>query len=197
MRRALECPDFVDECLAQTGYGPAAGHERHRRAAARWLAGRGVEASWRDVVLCNGAQHAIALALGSLLGPGDALLAEEVTYTGLKMIADAMGPAGGPRAHGRARPPARRHRPRRRGVRGEGPLHDADAAQSRHRTMGPARRREVVEAARLAGLTVVEDDVYGALLPGAPPPLASLAPDLVFLVSSLSKVVSPACARAS
>jgi DNA-binding transcriptional MocR family regulator len=58
--------------------------------------------------------------------------------------------------------------------------------------MGPARRREVVEAARLAGLTVVEDDVYGALLPGAPPPLASLAPDLVFLVSSLSKVVSPA-----
>ncbi len=192
MRRALESPDFVAECLARTGYGPAAGHERHRRAAARWLAGRGVEASWNDVVLCNGAQHALSLALGSLLGPGDVLLAEEVTYTGLRMLADAMGLRVAPLPMDR-----------------EGILPDAvgrvaaaTGARALYtmptlhnpttRTMSLPRRREVVAAARRAGVTIVEDDVYGALLPGAPPPLAGLAPDLVFFVSSLSKVVSPA-----
>jgi DNA-binding transcriptional MocR family regulator len=49
----------------------------------------------------------------------------------------------------------------------------------------------VVEVARRHGVAIVEDDLMRLLLPEAPPPLAALAPELSYHVTSLSKTVAP------
>jgi DNA-binding transcriptional MocR family regulator len=58
-------------------------------------------------------------------------------------------------------------------------------------TMGLERRRRVLELARRWDVLLVEEDVYGLLPEGGPPPLASLAPDQVVYLTGLSKTVAP------
>jgi DNA-binding transcriptional MocR family regulator len=56
--------------------------------------------------------------------------------------------------------------------------------------MSAKRRRELVAIARQHGLILIEDGAYAFLAEGAPPPLASLAPETTVYVSSLSKSVA-------
>jgi DNA-binding transcriptional MocR family regulator len=59
-------------------------------------------------------------------------------------------------------------------------------------TMGAERRREIAAIAERYGVAIIEDDAYG-MLPDQPcAPLAALAPDLTYYISSLSKSLSPA-----
>ncbi len=54
------------------------------------------------------------------------------------------------------------------------------------------RRHALIAVARRYGVPIIEDDAYGAL-PRAPlPPLAALAPELVFHIAGLAKCLSPA-----
>ena len=61
------------------------------------------------------------------------------------------------------------------------------------RTIPEPRRREIVELARAAGVTLLEDDPYGLIrFEGtAPPSLFELAPETVVYTSSFSKTVAP------
>lgn len=58
--------------------------------------------------------------------------------------------------------------------------------------MPPARRKALTDIARAHGVTIIEDDAYGALPRRRVVPLASLAPDIVYHVSGLAKCLSPA-----
>ncbi|MCW2238744.1 DNA-binding transcriptional MocR family regulator [Azospirillum canadense] len=51
------------------------------------------------------------------------------------------------------------------------------------------RRRALLEVARRHGVAVIEDEAYGALPVDGPPPLAVLAPDLVFCIGGLAKAL--------
>ncbi|HEX6015112.1 MAG TPA: aminotransferase class I/II-fold pyridoxal phosphate-dependent enzyme, partial [Geminicoccaceae bacterium] len=56
----------------------------------------------------------------------------------------------------------------------------------------PAERREAIAGtARELDLLLVEDDVYGPLVPERPPALAALAPERTLYLSSLSKFLAP------
>jgi DNA-binding transcriptional MocR family regulator len=57
--------------------------------------------------------------------------------------------------------------------------------------MGAGRRSDIVAVARRRGLWILEDDIYAPFAEGAPPPIAALAPERTFYVSSLSKAVAP------
>jgi 2-aminoadipate transaminase len=61
------------------------------------------------------------------------------------------------------------------------------------RTIPEGRRRQIVELARSAGVTLLEDDPYGLIrFEGtAPPSLFELAPEQVVYTSSFSKTVAP------
>jgi DNA-binding transcriptional MocR family regulator len=61
------------------------------------------------------------------------------------------------------------------------------------RIMSAKRRRAVVEIARKRDLLIVEDDVYASYATAVPdiPPLASLAPERSFYLSSASKSIAP------
>ncbi|MDB5458925.1 MAG: transcriptional regulator, GntR family with aminotransferase domain [Caulobacteraceae bacterium] len=173
-------------------YGPCAGEEAHRRALAAWLDRTTLlQADWRRLMVTAGGQQALTLALGALAAPGDAVMTEAGTYYGLRTLAEQAG-----------------YRLKGLAMDREGLLPEAlDRAAATTgarivyvtptlhnptgRTMGRARREEIARVARERDLWIVEDDVY-ALYDSARslPPLAALAPERTFYVSSLSKALS-------
>ncbi len=173
-------------------YMPHAGVPAHRSAMAAWLSATlGTSLSADRVVLCNGAQHGIALGLMATLRPGDALLAEAFTYPGIAGIAERLGHS----VHGVA-------------LDAEGLLPDAlDAAFTATGaralycmptlqtptgvTMETARREAIAAVLRRHDVWAIEDDVYAFLSPHARPALATLAPERVLYVGSLAKCVAP------
>jgi DNA-binding transcriptional MocR family regulator len=171
-------------------YQPHGGRPEHRTVAARWLRGHQVPATAAETILTSGAQHAMAVALATLTAPGDAVLCESVTYTGMRSLANHL--------HIRAHPVA---------MDGEGVVPDAleDAAHESGarvlycvpsgqnptaRVMSKKRRQDIVRVAARLDLTIVEDDAYGFLFDGQVPLCASF-PDRTFYLTSLSKSLAP------
>ena len=176
-------------------YGPVEGLPQYRQLMSTWLTHTaGVDAiDPSRVVITNGAQGAMDLAFSTLCKPGDVILTEELTFSGMKAIAEYRGYTLAPVA-----------------MDGEGILPDALAAVAKAtgarvlytmptlqnptaRILSLARRKELINVARRLDIVLVEDDVYAAYVErrDAPPPLVNLAPDLTFYVSGLSKSLAP------
>lgn len=51
------------------------------------------------------------------------------------------------------------------------------------------RRRSIAEIARKYSVTIIEDDVHARLVPGAPPTIMSIAPDITWYLMSVSKCI--------
>lgn len=171
-------------------YTPHGGRLEHRGVAAEWLSTLGVPADAGNTILTSGAQHAMAVALATLTAPGDVVLCEAVTYTGMRSLAHHL--------HVRVESVA---------MDADGLLPDAleDAAlESGARilycmptvqnptacVMSKKRRQELVRVAARVNLQIVEDDVYGYLVEGKQP-LCALAPERTFYLSSFSKCLVP------
>jgi DNA-binding transcriptional MocR family regulator len=172
-------------------YTPKAGFPEHRAAAARWIAGVGLDASPDQTIITGGAQQAIVVAFTALARPGDTVLAEALTYAGICHVAERCGV----RLHGVA-------------LDEEGVLPEALDAAGRidgarllivnptvHNpttaTMSLERRAALVALARKHDLIVIEDDVYGRLPEQRPPPIAALAAERTVYIGSGSKSVAP------
>jgi DNA-binding transcriptional MocR family regulator len=172
-------------------YHPGAGSLAQRTAGAAWLAPVLGEVDPGRVVLTSGAQTALSALLDDLTAPGDTILVEAFAYPGLLATAARRGVAviacplnaEGLEPEALARLVAQR-RPRL--ICCTPTFQNPTAA-----TMSLARRKTVVDIARAAGVTLVEDDAYG-LLPTSPlPALASLWPEGVFHVATTAKALSP------
>src|SRR4029450_4402004 len=72
------------------GYAPKRGHLRHRQAMAAWLTYLGLPVDPDNVVLTAGAQHGLGPTLGAALKPGDTLLVEDLTYSGIRLLSQQM-----------------------------------------------------------------------------------------------------------
>jgi DNA-binding transcriptional MocR family regulator len=172
------------------GYVPAQGHRRHRQAMASWLGQMGLPADPDHVVLTSGAQHAMATSMAAVTRPGDTVLVEELTYSGMRLLAQTL--------HLKIRGVS---------MDAEGLRPDAlDAAcrTSRARVlycmprlqnptsavMPERRRRQIAALAEKYKLTVIEDDTYGFLSPERAP-LATLLPSRTIFLTSLSKSLFP------
>jgi len=172
-------------------YVSRAGLPRHRAAGAAWLARSGLDADPERVIVTGGAHQAIVTALAGLARPGDVVLAEALSYSGLKAIAISLhlrleGVAMD--EHG-LRPDALDAACRANGARllfTNPTLHNPSTT-----TQPRARREEIVAIARRHDLVIVEDDVYGLLRKTRPPTFAALAPERTVHVSSVSKSVAP------
>ena len=172
-------------------YPDAAGLARHRAAAAAWLSELGLAAEPERTLLTNGAEGALAAALLALARPGDAILTEQLCYYGLRGLAARLGQHLEPIALDEEGivPEALLAAARQRGARllvMSPSLHNPTAI------LTPLARREaIVAAARAADLLIVEDDVYGPLVPDRPPAMATLAPERTLYVTSVSKFLAP------
>ena len=182
--RAADLPSLL-------GCQPHAGMGRHREVAAAWLSELGLKVPPGRVLITSGAQHAMAVTFAAVARPGDLVLTEDVTFPGMKGLANLMHL----RLQGLAMdadglcPDAFEHAARQ----GESrvlytiPTHHNPTAT----VMPEERRREIVAVARRHGVTIVEDDVYGFLPRERPPSFAALAPELAYSIHGTSKIVVP------
>lgn len=177
-----------------TTYPPPAGHDEHRRLMAGWLADLGVHADAERIVLCNGAQQALALAFALTAQPSDTILTESFTYPGaislartsgyrltaVSMDREGMSPGELDRAL------TSRGRNKRTVVYVTPTMQNPTAA-----TMSGERRESIVAVCRRHDAWIVEDDVYALAASSKLPALVNLAPERTFYANSLSKTLSP------
>jgi DNA-binding transcriptional MocR family regulator len=189
---AMSRMDFGEPTSDLQNYSDSRGRERHRIGGARWIAESSrVAVTPDDVLVTNGAQHALACALLALCRNGDTVLAEEYTYAGLQSVASLLN------LQIRSVPMDR-----------DGALPDAlEKLVVEHKprvfvcipniqnpttaTMPIERRQAIAEVSVRHGLMVIEDDVYGRFVGEDLPALKALMPDRVILITSLSKAVAP------
>jgi DNA-binding transcriptional MocR family regulator len=170
-------------------YAPHGGRQRHRETGARLFADVGVPSAAERVLVTAGVQHGMAVAFATLVPRGGALLVEERTYSGVKPLADLLGIRLVPVAldgEGLV-PEALAEAAERTGAR---VLYAMAVLQNPSSTVMSATRVEVVaRVAERLGLTVIEDDTYGFLLPEASR-LAARLPDAICLTGT-SKSLLP------
>ena len=172
-------------------YHLGGGSDADRKAGARWLEPMFGQLDARQLVVCPGAQAAIAALILALTAPGDVILAEPTTYPGLRAAATQFGRqliAVDADEQGmmpeRLEEACRRHKP--------GLVYLNPTLQNPTTVTMPARRRkEIAGIAQRCKVRIVEDDPYWLLADVPPPPLATFAPGEVVYISTLSKCLTP------
>ncbi|WP_193317391.1 aminotransferase-like domain-containing protein [Janthinobacterium violaceinigrum] len=172
-------------------YHLGGGSDSDRKAGSKWLAPMFGHLDSRQLVVCPGAQAAIAALILALTEPGDAILAEPSSYPGLRAAAAQFGRhiiAVEADEHGMV--PAmleqacRQHKP---GLIYLNPTLQNPTAI----TMPERRRKELAGIAQRCNVRIVEDDPYWLLADAPPPPVATFAPEHVYYISTLSKCLTP------
>lgn len=172
-------------------YHLGGGSDSDRKAAAQWLEPMFGSLDDRQVVVCPGAQAAIAALILALTAPGDVILAEPASYPGLRAAAAQFGRRIlAVQADRQGMVPemleqaCREHRPAL--VYLNPTLQNPTAI-----TMSEGRRKQLASVARRCQVRIVEDDPYWLLADVPPPPIAAFAPQQVYYISTLSKCLTP------
>ena len=190
LRSALRQLASGGDLEALLRYQPHAGRLHERASVARHLRARGLTVEAGQVLIVNGAQQGLAVTMMALLKPGDVIAADALTYSGFKVLAEAL--------HLEIVPIP---------VTGQGPDLDALEKLCRNRrvravysmptlhnplgwVMSAAQREHLVTIARRHELLIIEDAAYAFLAENPPPPIAELAPECTVYVSGLSKSVA-------
>ncbi len=180
----------ADNQLLMT-YHLGGGSDSDRQAGAKWLEPMFGHLDSRQLVVCPGAQAAIAALILTLTEPGDVILAEPMSYPGLRAAATEFGRrliAVEADKHGMV-PEAleeacRKHKP---GLVYLNPTLQNPSAI----TIPELRRKELASTAQHCNVRIVEDDPYWLLADAPPPPIAAFAPEQVYYISTLSKCLTP------
>ncbi|CAM5237140.1 PLP-dependent aminotransferase family protein OS=Streptomyces tendae OX=1932 GN=F3L20_09915 PE=3 SV=1 [Streptomyces tendae] len=171
-------------------YQPHRGRPQDRASVARHLRRRGITADADRILIANGAQHGLAITLMAMLGVGDVVAVDALTYPGFKVLAHAFHldlepiptTAGGPDLDALERLCATR------------PVRAVYTMPTLHNPLGwvmPATdRARLIRIARQHGALIIEDASYAYLVEDPPPPLAATAPDITVYVSGLSKSIA-------
>ena len=190
LRKALRALASSGDLDALLRYQPHGGRLHERASVALHLEQHGLSVPADRVLIVNGAQHGLAVAVLAMLQPGDAIAVDALTYPGFKVLAQSHGlelvplPAAtdGPDLDALARLCRTR---RIRAIYTMPTLHNplgwVTPAQSRQRLVAIAREH---------GLLIIEDAAYAFLVNRRPTPLAALAPESTIYVSGLSKNVA-------
>ncbi|TJZ93743.1 PLP-dependent aminotransferase family protein [Paracoccus gahaiensis] len=174
-------------------YMPLSRDQDCRAAALDWMSDRALgPVTVADMVLTNGGQHAITLVMALCLADRAPLvMVEALTYPGITHAARLM--------RARTLPVALDDQGMipddlDRVARASGARLVCLTPSAQNPTMAgmsPARRAAIVEVARRHDLQVIEDECYApSPRPDAPPGLRALAPERVWHVSSLSKIIA-------
>lgn len=170
-------------------YQSFGGAAMDKEAAALWLGRKGLVPQQERIFVAPGAHPALLAIFGMLTKPGDTVLAEAITYPGLRSIAaqlrlklvglpmDDQGilPEAFAEACMREKPKAIYLNPTL-----QNPL---------TLTMSAARRAEIAATANTYRVPIVEDDAYGFIPASTPSPLAAFAPQLTWYIGGLSKCI--------
>jgi DNA-binding transcriptional MocR family regulator len=187
LRDALRQMSATGDLQALLTQHAPGGRTVEKAAVATYLLDRGIDVPPNNVVLTAGSQHGLDVALRVLAPPGAIIAVDELTYPGMKLLADdrALELVSFPSST-------------------EGPDLDALEALCRRRrvaavytmptlhnplgyTLSQPQRVRVAEIARRNDCAVIEDGTYAFLEPHCGPTMYTLAPERTLHVASLSK----------
>jgi DNA-binding transcriptional MocR family regulator len=173
------------------GYLPHQGLREHREQMADWLGRLGVPADPDLLLVTHGAQHALSIAASLIVGRGEPVLTESLTYSG--MI--ALSAQGAFPLHGIAmdrqgmRPEALEQAFAETGAR---LLYCMPSLQTPTGAIMPEERRKVIaEIVRRHDAYLLEDDTYAFLFEAPPAPISTMIPERSFYVASFAKCLAP------
>lgn len=154
---------------------------------ASWLGWRAMVPSHERLFVTPGAHPAMQAILATLAKPGDTILAERLTYPGLRALAAQAGltVAGLPGDAEGIDPDALDHACRT--LRPKLLYLNPTLLNPTTQTISAARRLAVAEVARRHHLPILEDDAYGFVPARGPAPFAALVPELTWHVAGLAK----------
>lgn len=185
--RSLAAAGDLDALLHSA---PQGGRPHERQTLARHLRNRGIRVPAGQVLIVNGAQHGLAVALMALLKPGDLIAVDALSYPGLLALARAqrLEIQALPQPEGRTDLDALQRLCKRR------PVRAVYTMPTLHNPLGgvmpQADRVRLAELAAAHGFVIIEDGTYAFLAEPAPPPVQTLAPEHTVYVSGLSKSVA-------
>jgi len=170
--------------LRYQGFG---GVQADKDAASNWLSRRALVPPQDRLFIAPGAHPALLGVFGLLTRPGDVILSEDLTYPGTRSIAAQLGLklVGLPMDDegieaGAFKTACERLNPKALYV------NPTLLNPTTHTISGP-RRIAIAETARHFGIPIIEDDPYGFLPVGGPPPFAAVASELTWHVAGLAK----------
>ena len=168
-------------------YQDFGGSTADKAAATHWLRRWLPNCQADQVLVCPGIHSALAALISQLARPGERICVEPLVYPGIKALATQLGVLLHP-LHGDD----------------EGP--GADDFELACKTLKPKavilnptlrnpdtgrisqhRREALADIALRYSVPIIEDDAYGMLPTSVLPPLASLAPEITYYISGLSK----------
>ncbi|QKC66341.1 PLP-dependent aminotransferase family protein [Mesorhizobium loti] len=172
-------------------YRPTQGIAQHREAGAAWLERNGVQASADRVIVTNGVAHAIWTAMASITEPGDVVATESLVDTSITINASIL-----------------KVRLRGLAIDHNGIIPESFEEACAHENikvlcitpcysaptvslMDEARRERIAEIARRHDVAIIEDDVFGPLIPKRPKPMWCFAPERTYYATSFTKCVMP------
>ncbi len=186
-RMAAGLEEVGRDLVALLRYQGFGGAPAAKDAASSWLGRRGLVPSQERLFIVPGAHAALLTIFGLLAKPGEVILSETITYPGARAISAQLGIklAGLPMDA--------------QGIDPEAFTAACAALQPKALYLNPtlqnpttitvptARRVALADIARRFKLPIVEDDAYGFVPTHAPPPFATLAPELTWHVAGLAK----------
>ena len=192
LREAMRQLTTSGDLASLMRYQPHAGRQSDRETIALWLHATGLSPSADDVLIANGAQHGLSVAVMGLLKPGDVAAVDALTYPGFKALAGLyhLELVAIPASASASVPDltALRHICQHRCLRA------VYTMPTLHNPLGwvmkDARRRELALIARTFDLLIIEDAAYAFLARRPPPPLATYAPERTVYVTGFAKSIA-------
>lgn len=178
------------EALQLFSYQFPEGTLRQREAGVTWLRKSGFCTDSRHIVPAAGGQNALTAALGVLVEYGGKLGTDPMTYPGVKSAAKLFGI---PLVPIQSRNLEMTEEGIQYAVQNEnvkGIYVIPDYHNPTTHIMSLETRKMIAKAAREKNLLVIEDGINNLLEENPFPPIASLAPEQVIYLSSLSKTVA-------
>ncbi|RVI02045.1 PLP-dependent aminotransferase family protein [Sinorhizobium meliloti] len=167
------------------------GTEEDRLAAVDWIGTRIEPAPSSDrLMVTNGTMNSILLLSSTIVGAGNVLLVEELTFPQVYTLAELVGVrVVGVRIDGRGIVPEDFERKCRE--LSPKAIYLNCSCHSPTAYVTPMERRlEIVEVARRYGVQIFEDEAQVHYLENAPPSFASLSPESTWYMMGLSKYLS-------
>ncbi|MGY3488131.1 DNA-binding transcriptional MocR family regulator [Bradyrhizobium sp. USDA 4011] len=166
--------------------------ETDQFAGSKWLGARFGDADIGGrIVLTNGAKNGVLLLLSLVASPGDTVVTEELSalaawdiprLLGIRVIGTPIDADGIiPDAFERI---CKKHAPK--ALFTVPTLHNPTT-----HVLGLARRKSISRVVEKFGVSIIEDDICGMLMPEAPPPFACLEPSNAWYVTGVGKSLSP------
>ena len=190
LRTALRQLSVSGDLESLLRYQPHGGKPSERGVFAHYLAGMGVRTDPDNLLVVNGTQHGLTVAVMGLLKPGDVVAVDALTYPGFKVLAEQfhLELVGIPASGEAMDLQALRQLCKKRRVKA------IYTMPTLHNPLGwvanDAFRQEMAAIAREHELLVIEDATYVWLVDNPPLPVHHYAPERTLYLAGFSKNVA-------